>query len=260
MKSIKNTWLRLPRHIRAAANILLVLVLVFLFYYSLGCPTFTTEQAFRRAEKANLVGPSTIVDILDQETYDEFDQTIVAETEYGVIFYCTDDTWEPVFSYREKMGSLTVLAPPSLPFGWGLDSWNRSLPVYVFDDYPEAVRAELDLHIQGTYEYSSNSVPQVVEFDKAYSLSAHREKDGFFRFFINAEFTGNIWTDETLGADGFAPWYLSQVCTVDMWSSESREVEPAIPATVRLYDENDTLIIEESLTIRSVVGEAHAER
>lgn len=260
MKQMKNAWLRLPRPIRAAANILLILVLAFLFYYSLGCPAFTTEQAFRRAEKANLVGPSTIVDILDRDDYDKFDQTIVGETENGILFYCTQDVFNPIFSYREKMGPITVLAPPSGPFNWGLDSYGHSLPVYVFDDYPEAVRAELELHIQGTVDYNSNGVAHTETFEKHYTTTAGRETDGFFRFLLDAPYTDVPFLGQRLGNDGFALYYLSQVCTVDIWSNESREAEHAIPATVRLYDENGTLIAEENLTIRSAAGEAHAER
>lgn len=259
MKHIKNAWLRIPRPVRAMVNILLILVLGFLFYFSLGCPTFTTEQAFRRAEKANLVGPSTIVDTLDHEEYPEFNKVIVGETDYGVVFYCTQDVFFPIFSYREKMGPVTVLAVPTDPFNWGLDNYGHSLPVYVFDDYPDAVRAELDLQIQGTYDYTSNRVPRTEHFDKAYALTADREQDGFFRFQIDAVYTGNRITED-LGEDGFAAWYFSQVCTVDIWSDESREAEHAIPATVRLYDKNGALIVEESLTIRSAAGEAHAKR
>lgn len=37
-------------------------------------------------------------------------------------------------------------------------------------------------------------------------------------------------------------------------------IHASIPATVRLYDANDTLITEEHLTIRSAAGDIYARR
>lgn len=117
MRKLKNFWQTIPRQLRAAGNSLLVLLLAVTFYVCIGSPTLTERQAFRRAEKANQVGPSIILLDADTENYD-FEHLILAETEQGVITYASSDTWTPVFCYHEKTGDVTVVTAPEGPFGW----------------------------------------------------------------------------------------------------------------------------------------------
>jgi hypothetical protein len=111
--------------------------------------------------------------------------------------------------------------------------------VFVFDNYPEAVRAELDITLQATYagEY----------FEKAYSLKSTRKNQGYFQFTLSAI------SPQGLGAEGYA---LQIFSLLSGYGGRSLP-DAAIPATVRLYDKDDQLICAHTLEIVSVVEQAH---
>lgn len=266
MRKLKNIWMRVPRWLRSILDLLASALFVFLFYAAIGAPAITTTQAFRRAEKIHMVGPSVIVDTLDQSTYSEFKTMLVGETGEGIVFFgqyeaTQNNGWsertvlEPVFSYREKTGDLTVLAAPtvSLGFPW-IEYGGASLPIYLFDAYPEAIRAELDLTVSGTYGIDINGGEYTQDFTRSYSLEAQREKEGFFRFFISLP-TGNA-------VDAYALELISALSTgsTPFTYPSSHEAAISIPVTVRLYDETDALILERQLTILSPAAAAHAEQ
>lgn len=273
MKKLKRFWQNIPRPYRAALNIFLSLTLMFLIWYCNGSPLLTVEQEFRRAEKANLVGPSTIVDQLTVDDYSEFDHTIVAETEEGVIFYGIHETWNDTFSYRKKTGDITLAVPPTTWFNWGGMQWDLDLPIYIFHEYPEADLAELELYISGVYEVNYNGTKHSEEFERSYVQHAPKQEDGFFLFHLQVpskfdqqsssyidifEHTGlEDYLSDTHGPEGYALQLLSELCNS---ASLEEHMEDYALATVRLYDANDNLIVERELTIRSVAAEAHAER
>ncbi len=253
MKAIKRFWTNIPRQVRVCFNILIILLLLLIFYVSIGSPVFTLEQRFRRAEKAHLVGPGEIVDQTQWGLYSQFTDMLVAETEYGVMFYGYWDQKYPlenyeVFSYREKTGKLTFLAPPSLGFSWAFDSFERTVPLYLFDDYPQAVRAEASVHAKGTYQVNDSKTP----FDIRFEVSANRFSDGVFRFLLELE--------------GGQPLKLAAAqmltkisTTAESWhytNTSGFHKEPHANITIRLYDRHDNLILEEDLTLRTVSGEA----
>ena len=96
MKKLKSVWRSIPRPIRAVGNLICIVILCFTFYYLTGAPVLTMEQAFRRAEKVNFVGPSKILFNEAVEAFD-FNHMIVAETEMGVITYVRDDSQKSVW-------------------------------------------------------------------------------------------------------------------------------------------------------------------
>ena len=207
----------------------------FLLYVFSGCPAFTVEEQYRRAEKANLVGPAEILGTVElKDAYSVYDRLLLADDGEGVIMYLyrADDISNHRLVYREKMGEVTVLAAPSNDVFW----WGRKeieVPVLVFDSCPAAVRAELELELG--CEFNGE------EFQKTYS---------YFLFSIRAS------ASYELGAEGCALSTLAQVSGHDFASY----VETAIPATVRLYDEAGAKVYEKSLYIRAVAGEAHEAR
>jgi hypothetical protein len=69
MKKLIRFWQRLSAKTQVVIHLLTVAVLVWLIYMLLGCPPFSAEQAFRRAEKAAMVGPSTILGQFQPEEY-----------------------------------------------------------------------------------------------------------------------------------------------------------------------------------------------
>lgn len=251
MRKLRQIFLNIPRRVRIGVDIILILLMIYLFYLSIGAPAFTTEQAFRRAEKINMVGPGEIIDTLAWSEYPMFETLIVAETEEGVIFfgeYRTGDSsawpkWlnieyrKPIFSYREKTGDLTVLGAPVGLFGMADMGFVTSYPLYVFDDYPEAVRAELEMTVTG---YST-----VPEASCTVTAEAIRQEDGFFRFLLE---NGNRSALDHVAHVSSGDFYFR-------WLTDS-ERSASIPVTVRLYDENDRLLLETELAIQSPAVQA----
>lgn len=253
MKKLKHLWLSIPRPYRAVFNALLCVILIITFYVCIGAPTLTMEQAFRRAEKANLVGPSKILESSEFLYYD-YDRLILAETEDGVITFVDDPSRG--FNYHEKTGDITVVAAPKGFFFWGMSNWQVSLPVFVVDDYPEAARAELELHITGALTHSLNGEKLDEPLDHHYCLTSHREQEGYFHFSLDLPFQdpydahGNE-RNARHGADGYALDLLARTFT-NFWTRVNPVSNAAITAAVRLYNEQDDLIAEKDLILRTM--------
>ena len=252
MRKLKNFWLNIPRWVRTIGNLVLLLLIAVVFYVCIGTPTLTEEQAFRRAEKAQLVGPSTILFNEDVESYD-YRHLILAETDYGVITYVSDETWNPKLCYTAKTGDVTVVAAPKGPFNWGYSNWAVKLPVFVVDDVPDAVRAELEIDIVGTYVIHLNNEMLQIPLYHHYSLESTREEENFFQFAIELPFLDQYDgygynTDAEHGADGYALDLLAE--TFSNQDNQLPRSSASITATVRLYDESGSLIVERNLTLR----------
>lgn len=239
MKKLRILLSQLPRKVRICLNILVIAVTVFLIYVFAGCPAFTVSTAFRRAEKAQLVGPSEILAQLNPEGT-AYDHLVLASTGDSVTLFGYD-RWDPRLTtlvYREKTGPITVAAAPGDTHFWAEPK--ASIPVFVFDSHPDALRAELDITLSATYEGEY--------FEKTYCLTAARESSGYFAFTLEA---ANI---RNLGAEGRAIYILQNICS----NSMADTLDVAIPATVRLYDSQGSLLLEENLTIRSTAAQARS--
>ena len=64
MTAIRRFFDRIPRRLRIAVDLALALALLLAGYIAAGCPAFGYESAFRRAEKAGMVGPSALMDCI----------------------------------------------------------------------------------------------------------------------------------------------------------------------------------------------------
>ena len=248
MKKLKHLQNKIPRPCRAVCNLVFSLAIAAVFYVCIDSPAFSQAHQFRRAERAGLVGPSTILfnDKIDKYDYSNL---IVGETEHGVLTYATDDGLQS-FNYFKKTGDITVISAPKGFFTWGSEYWEVDLPVFVIDDHPEAVRAELALSVKGTFEYNHNMEHIVQPLDQHFSDEAEREHDGIFCFTFNLPFIDPLdkygtWLDVGHGADGFALDALSHAFT----NKGLRDFEGIITAIVRLYDESSKLIIERELLL-----------
>lgn len=237
----------LSRKTRALLYSIGVLILVVAFYIVLGCPTLTMMQEFRRAEKAHLVGPSTIVDTMDDSEYHDFNKMIVGETEYGITFfgwsYKTRPNSNPfeersyVFSYQEKTEDVTVAVAPNF-WGsiWGGNSYD-TLPVYIFAEHPDAVRADLSLTVKGTHTVTEEGVRTETEYTETFAEKASLVEPGIFRCNLTA-------TTETRAN---AMYHLSCIVSKSGYMS----ADAAISATVQLYDRSDNLILTKTLDLSS---------
>ena len=240
MKKPKELLHRIPRPCRALFNLALALCLAAAFYFSIGSPVISQKHAFRRAECANLVGPSTIL-FSDKLTDYDYSHLIVAETNQGVITFATDDHKPSSFNYFRKTGDITVVSAPKRGFLWGLNYVPVNLPVFVVHDHPEAFRAELDLNIKGTLEYDYNGEICTQTLDQNLHADSEQWGIGYFRFMFRLEeLEGGFFNKH--GADGFA---------LDVLASSYENIKKlptdgvTITAVVRLYAADGTLLLEQ---------------
>ena len=247
MRKIKNVLFRIPKPLRAFVGILMIGILVYLIYVSIGFPAPSFDHEFRRVEQMNMVGPSTIVSRIDSNDYLDFSNLIVGETDDGVIFFSRlelnssngGNRYSYAYYYKEKTEDLTVLAAP-LPFGFMM---GNKLPVYVFDDYPEAVYAELTVKINGINSTTEDGVSKESKFSKTFFATDDRSVDGHFFFCLEAEVSDTYVTEQN------ALNLLSQVCSNSIFLKKEVLAATDITATVKLYDENRCLVVEKALTI-----------
>ena len=243
-----NEWLdRIPRSVRAIFYTLLALALAISYYIALGCPALGMRHEFRRAEKAHMVGLSKIIDTLSNDDYYGYDKLLVGETAHGVCFF---GRYEVVvgmkngrnqtknqyhFAYCEKTDDITLCAPPNV-WGttWDAFEFKRSLPVYVFTEHSQAVRAEVEVTVVG-----STGKNGVGKFTVPFQAEAERAKEGFFRFTFEADQKSSLK----------ALYYLSIIGSGDRSDMHTNDRLEAITAVVRLYDADGTMILEKSVTI-----------
>lgn len=242
----KSILRRIPRPVRAIINLVLAVALAVLYYISIGCPALSFQQEFRRAERAHLIGRSKIVDTVTD--YRDYDKMIVGETEHGVCFFGVYDVTygysngknqtKPyyTFTYYEKTKDVTVAVAPNSSLIWGMAG--ASLPIYIFDTHPEAVRAEIRTTVSGEGTYFTIDGKKVTgPFTETFTAEAGRSGDGYFRFTL---------TDDD-GKGSLALGLLSRVASGEQLVSDERDT--IIPFTVRLYDASGDLIMEKELTI-----------
>lgn len=247
--AITGTLERLPRKLQVLINIFLIALLLLGLYVFQGCPCFSAEQAYRRLEKANSVGPAQI---LGYENASGLYTTeiVVAETKEGVIlsqiYPQSDITYAATsFFYIEKQGDITVTPAPRDLY-MQIDKEQLCLTMLVFDEYPQAVRAELDFSVfwdSGTdpeFAWDENAEP-IIHYRQSYSLKANRENDRYFRF--DLPFAYNKYE---VDPPAEAIFQLSQVF---YYPADWKIPENAYPVAVRLYDAEDNLIIEKNMQL-----------
>jgi len=233
IEKFRHTWEaildRIPRKTQVALNLLVILLFGLLLYVFLGAPAFNLEHAFRRMEKRHMVGPSQILGIEQLETT-YADQLVVAKTEKGVILYADEHVMGyHGFSYREKDQDIMVCVTPV--FLSSIRPPNGDdLTVIIFDDYPEAVRAELELE---TFWEDNQTGKQ---YHYRYALSGTRTNPGYIRVDYDVQ-----WHDYQ------GVWDLPEneaIYELVSYAVNGHLRAPAgeFPATVRLYDTKDQLI------------------
>lgn len=231
MKKLLKRWQQLPVKFRACTNIALICLCVLLIYIFVGAPALTPRQAFRRAEKAELVGPAEILEELHMGGY-PYNRLILADDGDGVILF-TYNRWSQAATdllYVEKTGDLTIAAAPDQTF-YPKEN-HASAAIILFHEGTRAVRAELDITL--TAEYAGES------HEKTYALESLMTLDRCFLFSVGAH------SQSALGAEGQLLLQLQAVGSNSM--ADTRD--EAIPAVVRLYDKYNNLIREETIFLR----------
>lgn len=257
MRRAITWWRNIPRPVRIMSNLLLVVLLLFVVYMFRGCPSLTAEQAYRRAAAREMVEPGEILGTVLGEEYMDgrktyYYQIIVAENSEGVMLYkyrekdigfwgqSQNSFGDFSFSYREKGEYITLIAG-ELEWPPYETNYYIEFPIILFDDFPKAVRAELDLYMDAkNYD---------IEETYEYHLEAQRKQSGFFEFRITAG-DGRSF----VGEEAYALNNLQQV--FNEWNIGGVD---NYPATVRLYDIRDELVYEEELILQSHAAEVHSK-
>lgn len=241
----------IPRPLRACLWALLVIVLSILYYIALGCPTLSLRQELRRAEKVHLVGPSKIVDQVNGELYSEFEKMLVGETEHGIIFFGRfgssrtgpkhEGTRSYEFSYIEKTGDMTFAAPPTALSYYPLPT----LPVYIFTEYADAVRATISIQATGSRSYTEHSVGKVEDpFDVSFHAEADRDENGFFRFLLTVKNNPSVVYSND---EAYALLCISTICSGESFIDNTATM--VIPITVTLFDAEGNELVARQLQL-----------
>ena len=230
---------RIPRKIRFLLYVLMILCLVFLFYIFIGAPALSWQHRYRRVERAHLIGPGQILGY-EEVSGTVFSKVVVAKTAYGVIVCHIDEYAEDygLLLHLPQKGRITVTAAPQLLAPMEFDFEMDTVTVFAVDDYPEAVRAELDLELYWQQHQDEDAVRPV------FYLSAQREQEGYFRF--DAPF-------ESLGEENLqrkALELFSQYTrNYPQWRGRWIVPDDAYNATVRLYNSGGQLVAEETVKL-----------
>ena len=245
----------IQRPLRACLWALLAILLAIVYYISLGCPTFSIKQEFRRAEKVHLVGPSEIVDRVSISAYNEFETMLVGETDQGILFFGKYGTrysggkfsGERLyrFSYQKKAGDVSFAAPPKSS---GLDGIYM-LPVYVFTEHEAAVRATISITAEGSRTYYMDNQKVEDPFQVTLEEEAQRDQKGFFRCDLTAKANHDPILDPfgRSNDQAYALFCLSSLSNDSALTIDQRTM--VIPITVTLYDAAGNVIVTRDLTL-----------
>lgn len=238
---MKQWWNGLSRRSKVLLYLLAILTMSFLVYWFIGAPALNWQHRYRRIEKAYCVGPGQILGH-EEVSGSFYDETVVARTEEGVIITSMIshlDYGELLF-YLPMTGKIMVTAAPQVLTPSEIDFHEDTLTVFVVDDYPQAVRAELDLQL------FCRQQPEDEGQRPVFHLTAQREKEGYFRLDTPFESLDES-SVERKALDLFSEY------TRNVGWREARWLMPedACNATVRLYDGSGSLITEETLVLFS---------
>lgn len=212
------------RKLKTILCLILIPVLAAGIYFLKVPGPLSLERAFRRAEKAAMVGPGQIIaTIADGE---KRPYLIAARSQHGVMLYRSNN-----LIYR-KTGEAPVIMADTL------DRISPSaMPVFLFHNCEGAVTAKLEFTVQ--YE----------GFEKTYHLESEAAYDGLFQFSITV--SGPVLDNpERQALDDF----------YDRCCGYGRSPSMEVPATIRFYDSADNLLQTQETAIRSFAGEADAEK
>lgn len=233
-REIRSWWKQgqKSRKLRILVNVIVVLIFVYLLYLMLGGPVLTTEAGLRRMERVHMVGPGKILGV-ETGDYLYYDHVLLAEDEEGVILYAYDsEIWHrnDKLVYRQRRGDLMMLTLPIMP-GQLNHHWDFRLPVVLFDRHPKAVRADVEI-----------AMPNL---DKTCLVKCQRNRDGYL--------WGEIFHKSNSYNGAKAEWLQ---LLADLSNSASGTTDLIVlPVQVRLYDQEDHLIHEETIELCSVAYE-----
>lgn len=262
MTVLRRFYYRIKPTVRARVFIYLALTaaLIFAAFVLRGGQPATYMMAVRRAEQAELMGPGEVIRVIDLDGR--------AEEQYKRIYVLREsDCMALAVASRQSFSGLVLrytdtdaaLIPVEMRDGAALGSVSRYVgnglnePKYIFafDDYPQAVRAELT----AAYDesgltlnwYAPSESGELTHFNETgdvhlvYTAQAEREDEGMFIFSFDAKdregasFTGQA--EERLFME--TAWY-------GFYYGEDMAGRRGLEISISFYDASGNLIAEES--------------
>ncbi len=253
MTGIRRVLRRIPKWVRILADLLLAALLFLVSYAARGGPRFGEVARFRRAEKANLVGPSEILDKLYVQgdwIPTHYNRLLIGDSGDEILFYTLTNgrrntEMDGALIRREKTDGI-LLTP--LPGGLDEPVYGSPdpliIPLFLFVDDPAAVQAKVSLKLLSDVEITYSQVRGKGGAGETEGWK--REKYFLFRLPIRPENWNDLDGDDIQHAI---------VRTNQRYSKTRGE----IPAVIRLYDEKGRLIEKRDYIIRSRVAEGAEE-
>ena len=242
MKKRKRLFDRIPRKPRFFLDAFLTLAILFVIVSAVGLPDFGDEEDhFRRLEKANLAGPSVILDRMDVQPEWPWEmgyhRLIIGDAGEEILFGISAYKRNyMLLQRREKIDGLLLVPLPSNQMHdlYGSDGTGKVLPLFLFADDPAAVKAEVTLRLSDTLEIE---LSQVRGPDAPPEERDDCTRDGYFWF--NIPLPGNHRSEK---ADLLGDLYETNAIS---WPPNL-----AFPARIRLYDAAGELLETREYLIR----------
>lgn len=227
---MRRLWNEIPRKLRFCLDALLALALLFAAYVALGCPPRGEIVLFRRAEKADLVGPSEIIERMDVRSdwfYTPGTRLLIGDDGEEILlwFYRAGNG---TFIRCAKTEGLLLLPMPHRPV---IDTRppEKDLvePLFLFADDPAAVKAAVHIQMSETEELTLTQVRGALAQTEA---GDEYSRERFFLFRIPVERKSWSLNRGALLRDMLYCYEYSPFRTV------------GYPATIYLYDAEGRLL------------------
>ncbi|MBR5702065.1 MAG: hypothetical protein IKX47_06320 [Oscillospiraceae bacterium] len=228
---------QISRKLRFFLDALLTLILLLAVFTAVsGRMTYREDTRFRLAEKADLAGPSNIIDRIDvpEEWTVGYDRMLIGDDGEEILFYAVyskASAGSGVLRRREKTDG--ILLTPLYDVREISNSTRRRdavLPLFLFADDPQAARAEVEIRLSDTYKLELTQV-------RGKAGPGEDFRENFFLFRI--------------------PMPVSRGSTQAMLLQDLADTNQdypgsaEFPAVIRLYDNEGNLLETRDYTIRS---------
>ena len=231
------------RKLRFFLDTLLSMILLLAVFAAVTSRAYQGNTLFRRAEKADLVGPSKIIDRIDvppEWPNVGYNRLIIGDDGEEILFYAFTQDEETIRGRalwrREKDDG--ILLTPVFHMELELSSQRRRdgiLPLFLFVDDPAAVRAEVEIRLSNTFRLDLSQVRGKTDGGE------EDIREYFFLFRIPVPISR--------GSDN------AQLLQDLYDTNQSHSFYAEFPASIRLYDCEDRLLETREYTIRSRVVE-----
>ena len=260
MKKLRNALDRIPRIVRIGIDLLLAAALLLGVYVAVDSPPWGEKAAFRRAEKAAMVGPSILLDRLSMRSDwpdvgyqvlligdggDEilFDSIRILRASRGGRFLSNS------LIRREKTDGILLTVPPSRVLPRLSEKSPSAVPLFLFVDDPAAVKATVRLTLSDG-EARTLTAARGGENRENEALCSGSGQDGTFSSAVVEEYF--LFVFPVTPTEWKSDW--QRMMETNSGYSILRD---EWPAAIELYDTDNRLIRTVDYTIRTRVGDAH---